>query len=703
MAQINTYTDRVTAQGQMNAQADGNAFGANVGAAVANVGSAGMDYAKALHENQVQEEVTNIHVEMAKKRAEWTQQLETMTNETKPGDQSLAPRVMEGLQQQFEQLAPMAKTREGQALMARMSSDMTAVFGSQAIARQAHLNGEFAKEQVLTLNRDLGGTALKDYTQWESLSKQADLAVDDPKGRFSNLSQAQREEMRRSIKDNIMFNAARGFARQNPNAVLGSVDPKLQGEIQNAVSGPAAQPPAPGMPPNLNASVVKPYNQARISDNTKLVNDPSKYDQYFTDAAQLYNLDPRELKMRAVVESGLKPKSDNGQAQGIMQFTPEMAKSLGINPFDPEASIHAAAKLISDYRQKAGGDMSKVDLMYYGGENKKQWGSNTYQYAANMAAQRQSIGLGSSVAPENFQPPAATRVAEAAGNVSQRTGLPFIDNLPPDKQFQILTEAEHYKQAYQSQSERNRVEREHQERKAQDFQMQSYYSRIIQGQPLTELEVVSNDTLKFDQKKHIIDTMRQRTNELAADATTRPHPEKVKELTLAIHAADGDPTKTYSDAPIWEAYKNGELNLHETESLVQRVNGLKDPSGNAFYKQVKTVEDHVWRAIQANPQLQGKEMTSPGTSAAVAYQFSQALDARIADYRKQNKNPAILFDPNSPDYVLKPGFLQSYIPMGGAAPAAPAAQSNAPKVGEVRGGYKFKGGDPRVQTNWEKV
>ena len=38
----------------------------------------------------------------------------------------------------------------------------------------------------------------------------------------------------------------------------------------------------------------------------------------------------------------------------------------------------------------------------------------------------------------------------------------------------------------------------------------------------------------------------------------------------------------------------------------------------------------------------------------------------------------------------------------GAAPAAPAAAPAAPRAGEVRQGYRFKGGDPADQKNWEK-
>lgn len=674
MAVITPYTENVTAQGQINSQATSASFGGQVGEALTNFGAV-------LQKQETEDDVTNVHVEMSRVRAQWDKNLEEMANSTKPGDTTLMPRVMDGISQQFDSMSEIPRTRQGQQLFARMSADMTTVVGVQARALQANLNGEYAKNQYTELTTNLGGSALKNYSEWENLVAQGTAAIDDPNGRFASLPGPAREAFRKNIEETIMFNAARGFARQNPGAVLGTVDPKLAGAVTNAVNGPSAQPPAPGMPPNLNASIVKPYNQNQISSNVKAIDTPSKYDQYFTDAAQLYKLDPRELKMRAVVESGLDPKAVSGQrAQGIMQFTPEMAKSLNINPHDPESSIHAAAKLLAGYRDKAGGDMSKVDLMYYGGEGGKSWGSNTYQYAANMSALRTAAGLGAAVDPSKFQVAPAVRVSEAANGVQPKTGISFIDKLPPEKMFSILTEAEHYKNAYESQSARNRVEQEHQEKKAQDITMKGFYSRIINpnGNPLTEMEIIQNNTLTMTQQQHLIDVARRRTNEVASDGATRPHPEKVREILLNIHAADGDPSKMYSDQPVWDAYKAGELNANELEFLNARVNGLKDPSGNAFMKQVKTIEDHVWRGIQGNPQIQGKEMTSPGISAAIAFQFSQDLQAKIADMRKNNKDPRILLDAGSPEYVMKPGFLQPYIPMaGGASPAAAPAAAAA--------------------------
>jgi hypothetical protein len=42
-------------------------------------------------------------------------------------------------------------------------------------------------------------------------------------------------------------------------------------------------------------------------------------------------------------------------------------------------------------------------------------------------------------------------------------------------------------------------------------------------------------------------------------------------------------------------------------------------------------------------------------------------------------------------------------PADEAAPEPAAAPSGIPKAGEVRKGYKFKGGNPALATNWQKV
>ncbi|WP_185733066.1 transglycosylase SLT domain-containing protein [Burkholderia seminalis] len=117
----------------------------------------------------------------------------------------------------------------------------------------------------------------------------------------------------------------------------------------------------------------------------------------FKAAAQKYGVDWRELKMRAAVESGMHadavgPATANGQSVGLMQVEKGNAARAGFDPRNPQASIDWAAQQLAGYARAADGDQSVVDKTYYGGPNRKMWGKNTNQYAANLAAVRSAMG-----------------------------------------------------------------------------------------------------------------------------------------------------------------------------------------------------------------------------------------------------------------------------------------------------------------------
>lgn len=82
---------------------------------------------------------------------------------------------------------------------------------------------------------------------------------------------------------------------------------------------------------------------------------PAKYQAAVIAAAVRYGVPPAFLAAQIDAESGFNPNavSPDG-AIGIAQFMPGTAKSVGLNPHDPIASINAMAKLMAHYRSQFG-------------------------------------------------------------------------------------------------------------------------------------------------------------------------------------------------------------------------------------------------------------------------------------------------------------------------------------------------------------
>lgn len=71
-----------------------------------------------------------------------------------------------------------------------------------------------------------------------------------------------------------------------------------------------------------------------------------RYEAAFEAAAQKYGVSELYLRKMATIESGGRPNAVQGSSRGLMQFQPAAAAEVGLkNPFDPVASIYAAAKL----------------------------------------------------------------------------------------------------------------------------------------------------------------------------------------------------------------------------------------------------------------------------------------------------------------------------------------------------------------------
>ncbi|MGP8874045.1 lytic transglycosylase domain-containing protein [Klebsiella pneumoniae] len=127
---------------------------------------------------------------------------------------------------------------------------------------------------------------------------------------------------------------------------------------------------------------------------------PKEYDQYFLDAANKYNVDPRWLKAITAGESSWDQNAvSKAGAKGLMQVMPGNFQP-GENPFDPHDNIMAGARVFSWAMQSANGDIEEALRYYNGGsrrgsaENRAYPGRIMEKYAAMYGAPKNNDASG---------------------------------------------------------------------------------------------------------------------------------------------------------------------------------------------------------------------------------------------------------------------------------------------------------------------
>ncbi|EFB3100637.1 TPA: lytic transglycosylase domain-containing protein [Escherichia coli] len=131
---------------------------------------------------------------------------------------------------------------------------------------------------------------------------------------------------------------------------------------------------------------------------------PTQYDDYFSEAAKKYNVDPRWLKAIAAGESSWDQNAvSKAGAKGLMQVMPGNFQP-GENPFDPRDNIMAGARVFKDgldwASRNADGDFDEALRYYNGGvrrgsaENMAYPGRIREKYAAMYGAPKNNDASG---------------------------------------------------------------------------------------------------------------------------------------------------------------------------------------------------------------------------------------------------------------------------------------------------------------------
>lgn len=85
-------------------------------------------------------------------------------------------------------------------------------------------------------------------------------------------------------------------------------------------------------------------------------------------AASSAGISPDAFERQIQQESGFNPSAGSpAGAQGIAQFMPGTAASMGVNPYDPSSALPGAARMMASLAAQFGGDYSKALAAYNAG------------------------------------------------------------------------------------------------------------------------------------------------------------------------------------------------------------------------------------------------------------------------------------------------------------------------------------------------
>lgn len=628
MPRIPVYEGAVSSQGGLNVQANPMDFGAQMGAATQRLGGAVEQAADTIYQYEETKDVTNVHVNLAKARAEWTQALRDRAREAQPGDDSFARGIMGDVAKWAEGSAASAATRKGQALYRSMAANLAMEMGQRAIAIQADLDSKAAVTATDEAVKSAGATAYNDHTQVDTLHEQGRQMFNMPESIWGKVDRATRERLEKAYHEAVDYNAAVGFAKRNPMATLDSMSPEVR-------------------------ALFKPWENLLKQGAS---------------AGATVKLKPETMAQAEVVIPQASAAGLNANAvMGVIDATGADAKTV----------IQKLGALLPQF----GGDYTKALAAYqYGAQNVKATIQATgSEWAANMPEETQgfvrSVMESSGMVAPAEQPvgaPPAEPVAQA--RQAQPSSIGFLARLSGEQQARILGEAVSAADIRLQMDAHARNEKKIREQEAVDAAMDGFVRQIFDPKKYGAFSldaVLASTVLGHREKKDLQGLAFTRQQQILSQSDSARNPGEVRRLELLMHAPDTDPTKVYSLEPITESFRQGRISVNEFRMLSNDFYGLKDGAGNTFQQRLHSAVNGA--DIRFKRSIQG--VTNPNLAVTALDNYRAELFQKVEELRAQGKNPAVLLDPKSPESMVDPAKVMGYLQETAGQAMAQAAQA----------------------------
>lgn len=165
------------------------------------------------------------------------------------------------------------------------------------------------------------------------------------------------------------------------------------------------------------------------------------------------------------------------------------------------------------------------------------------------------------------------------------------------------------------------------------------------------------------------------TERNAAGDKVRSNPKVMQEVFERINADENDPQKIRSVTELAKFMGPGMLNHADYTRLVADLERSRTPEGNAFQKSVQNARTTARAMLKSS--IVGQSL-GPEVTEEAFYRFAMDLDQKIAEARAAHKDPRTLLTPGTPDYVLAPERVQTFLASPRQALRDAAAKAGAP-------------------------
>lgn len=196
--------------------------------------------------------------------------------------------------------------------------------------------------------------------------------------------------------------------------------------------------PASAPPAELPKAETRPKRKAGNDDYTP----PAEYRPIFEAAAKAFDVPVNVLMALGHQESRYNPDAIGvptkwGRAKGMMQYLDSTARGLGINPFDPNEAIPAAARQLRERLDK-GYSIDEAVKAHFAGDDRKQWGEKTAAYGTEVLGKASRLA---GLYPQESSPEEVARRARQQSEIQaqedERTRLqqpPAMTGLPAQQE-----------------------------------------------------------------------------------------------------------------------------------------------------------------------------------------------------------------------------------------------------------------------------